>query len=115
MLCAYVMYLCLCAGKQVYTRKHPEVYSRTVGCCCCFPMFVTVGETHLAFQLVSCRLDTSHKTVTFQFAPDSDKPNVIAEKLVRCNGYVSFFSLYFSSSPYHLNEAFSFIPEVPVN
>uniref|UniRef100_A0A914ZGG5 non-specific serine/threonine protein kinase n=1 Tax=Parascaris univalens TaxID=6257 RepID=A0A914ZGG5_PARUN len=32
--------------------------------------------------LVSCRLDTSHKTVTFQFAPDSDKPNVIAEKLL---------------------------------
>ncbi|MFH4973911.1 hypothetical protein AB6A40_000620 [Gnathostoma spinigerum] len=31
--------------------------------------------------LVSCRLNTLHKTVTFQFAPDSDKPSVIAEKL----------------------------------
>ncbi|KAK6035198.1 hypothetical protein COOONC_27298 [Cooperia oncophora] len=31
--------------------------------------------------LVSCKLDTAHKTVTFQFAPDSDKPSVIAEKL----------------------------------
>uniref|UniRef100_A0A0N4W7V6 non-specific serine/threonine protein kinase n=1 Tax=Haemonchus placei TaxID=6290 RepID=A0A0N4W7V6_HAEPC len=33
-------------------------------------------------DLVSCKLDTAHKTVTFQFAPDSDKPSVIAEKLV---------------------------------
>ncbi|VDN01240.1 unnamed protein product [Thelazia callipaeda] len=32
--------------------------------------------------LVSCRLDTSHKTVTFQFAPDSDKPSVITKKLL---------------------------------
>uniref|UniRef100_A0A158P653 non-specific serine/threonine protein kinase n=1 Tax=Angiostrongylus cantonensis TaxID=6313 RepID=A0A158P653_ANGCA len=32
--------------------------------------------------LVSCKLDTAHKTVTFQFAPDSDRPSVIAEKLV---------------------------------
>lgn len=37
----------------------------------------------ILFQLVSCKLDTAHKTVTFQFAPDSDKPSVIAEKLVR--------------------------------
>ncbi|VDK82901.1 unnamed protein product, partial [Cylicostephanus goldi] len=35
--------------------------------------------------LVSCRLDTAHKTVTFQFAPDSDKPSVIAEKLLAEN------------------------------
>lgn len=34
------------------------------------------------FQLVSCKLDTAHKTVTFQFAPGSDKPSDIAEKLV---------------------------------
>ena len=34
------------------------------------------------FQLVSCQLDTAHKSVIFQFAPDSDKPNIIAEKLV---------------------------------
>ncbi|VDM59715.1 unnamed protein product, partial [Angiostrongylus costaricensis] len=46
------------------------------------------------FQLVSCKLDTAHKTVTFQFAPDSDRPSVIAEKLVgvvqiqrNCAGY----------------------------
>ena len=32
--------------------------------------------------LVSCKLDTAHKTVTFQFAPGSDKPSDIAEKLV---------------------------------
>ncbi|VDK87825.1 unnamed protein product, partial [Litomosoides sigmodontis] len=32
--------------------------------------------------LISCRLDTSHKTVTFQFAPDSDKPSVITKKLL---------------------------------
>uniref|UniRef100_A0AC34GPS7 Non-specific serine/threonine protein kinase n=1 Tax=Panagrolaimus sp. ES5 TaxID=591445 RepID=A0AC34GPS7_9BILA len=32
--------------------------------------------------LISCRLDTAHKTVTFQFAPDSDKSLIIAEKLV---------------------------------
>ncbi|CAI4227529.1 unnamed protein product [Auanema sp. JU1783] len=35
--------------------------------------------------LVSCKLDTAHKTVTFQFAPDSDKPCVIAEKLLAEN------------------------------
>ncbi|KAK5969961.1 Serine/threonine-protein kinase WNK1 [Trichostrongylus colubriformis] len=35
--------------------------------------------------LVSCKLDTAHKTVTFQFAPDSDKPSVIAEKLLAEN------------------------------
>ncbi|WKY04082.1 hypothetical protein Q1695_005222 [Nippostrongylus brasiliensis] len=35
--------------------------------------------------LVSCKLDTAHKTVTFQFAPDSDKPSVIAEKLLSEN------------------------------
>jgi hypothetical protein len=28
-------------------------------------------------------MNTAHKTVTFQFAPDSDKPELIAEKLVR--------------------------------
>lgn len=27
-------------------------------------------------------MDTAHKTVTFRFAPDSDKPPVIAAKLV---------------------------------
>jgi hypothetical protein len=27
-------------------------------------------------------MDTAHKTVTFQFAPDSDRPAVIAGKLV---------------------------------
>uniref|UniRef100_A0A1I8A8P8 non-specific serine/threonine protein kinase n=1 Tax=Steinernema glaseri TaxID=37863 RepID=A0A1I8A8P8_9BILA len=32
--------------------------------------------------LVSCKMDTAHKTVTFQFAPDSDRPAVIAEKLL---------------------------------
>ncbi|CAD5219336.1 unnamed protein product [Bursaphelenchus okinawaensis] len=32
--------------------------------------------------LVSCKMDTAHKTVTFRFAPDSDQPNVIAAKLV---------------------------------
>jgi serine/threonine protein kinase len=32
--------------------------------------------------LISCKLDTAHKTVTFQFAPDSDKSSIIAEKLV---------------------------------
>ncbi|CAI2350678.1 unnamed protein product [Caenorhabditis sp. 36 PRJEB53466] len=34
------------------------------------------------FALVSCRLDTSHKSVTFQFAPGTDKPNTIATKLL---------------------------------
>lgn len=34
------------------------------------------------FALVSCRLDTSHKSVTFQFAPGTDKPNTIASKLL---------------------------------
>uniref|UniRef100_A0A8R1I8P6 Serine/threonine-protein kinase WNK CCTL2 domain-containing protein n=1 Tax=Caenorhabditis japonica TaxID=281687 RepID=A0A8R1I8P6_CAEJA len=34
------------------------------------------------FVLVSCRLDTSHKSVTFQFAPGTDKPNTIATKLL---------------------------------
>lgn len=34
------------------------------------------------FTLVSCRLDTSHKSVTFQFAPGTDKPNTIATKLL---------------------------------
>ncbi len=33
-------------------------------------------------KLVSCKMDTAHKTVTFQFAPDSDRPAVIAGKLV---------------------------------
>eukprot|EP00080_Pristionchus_pacificus_P012918 PDM72938.1 hpo-11 [Pristionchus pacificus] len=37
------------------------------------------GETA---SLVSCRLDTAHKTVTFQFAPESDQPQVISEKLL---------------------------------
>lgn len=27
-------------------------------------------------------MDTAHKSVVFQFAPDSDKPTIIAEKLV---------------------------------
>lgn len=36
----------------------------------------------VSLQLVSCRLDTAHKTVTFQFAPESDQPQVISEKLV---------------------------------
>lgn len=40
------------------------------------------GDDSNQQPLVSCRLDTSHKTVTFQFAPDSDKPAVIAEKLL---------------------------------
>lgn len=39
-------------------------------------------ESKSRLQLVSCKLDTAHKTVTFQFAPHSDKPAVIAEKLV---------------------------------
>ncbi|CCE71524.1 Serine/threonine-protein kinase WNK [Caenorhabditis elegans] len=34
------------------------------------------------FALVSCRLDTSHKSVTFQFAPGTDKPCTIATKLL---------------------------------
>ncbi|CAD6192850.1 unnamed protein product [Caenorhabditis auriculariae] len=33
-------------------------------------------------MLVSCKLDTAHKTVTFQFAPDSDKPSIISDKLL---------------------------------
>ncbi|CAI5449235.1 unnamed protein product [Caenorhabditis angaria] len=32
--------------------------------------------------LVSCKLDTAHKTVTFQFALGTDKPNMIAQKLL---------------------------------
>lgn len=32
--------------------------------------------------LVSCKLDTANKSVVFQFAPEADKPHVIAEKLV---------------------------------
>ncbi|KAI6187157.1 Non-specific serine/threonine protein kinase [Aphelenchoides besseyi] len=32
--------------------------------------------------LVSCKMDTAQKTVTFRFAPDSDQPSVIATKLV---------------------------------
>uniref|UniRef100_A0A0N4U3W6 non-specific serine/threonine protein kinase n=1 Tax=Dracunculus medinensis TaxID=318479 RepID=A0A0N4U3W6_DRAME len=39
-------------------------------------------RAHFICDCVSCRLDTTHKTVTFQFAPDSDQPSVIAEKLV---------------------------------
>lgn len=39
-------------------------------------------STLFSFQLVSCKMDTAHKTVTFRFAPDSDKPPVIAAKLV---------------------------------
>ncbi|EGT35622.1 CBN-WNK-1 protein [Caenorhabditis brenneri] len=35
-----------------------------------------------SFALVSCRLDTSHKSVTFQFAPGTDKPSTIASKLL---------------------------------
>uniref|UniRef100_A0A0R3S2E2 non-specific serine/threonine protein kinase n=1 Tax=Elaeophora elaphi TaxID=1147741 RepID=A0A0R3S2E2_9BILA len=42
---------------------------------------VVTDETNQQ-PLVSCRLDTSHKTVTFQFAPDSDKPSVITKKLL---------------------------------
>ncbi|CAG9533409.1 unnamed protein product [Cercopithifilaria johnstoni] len=42
---------------------------------------VVMDETNHQ-PLVSCRLDTSHKTVTFQFAPDSDKPSVITKKLL---------------------------------
>ncbi|KAI6175775.1 Non-specific serine/threonine protein kinase [Aphelenchoides bicaudatus] len=32
--------------------------------------------------LVSCKMDTAHKTVTFRFAPGSDQPSTIAAKLV---------------------------------
>lgn len=32
--------------------------------------------------LVSCKMDTAQKTVTFRFAPDSDQPTVIATKLM---------------------------------
>ncbi|VDO78929.1 unnamed protein product, partial [Onchocerca flexuosa] len=46
---------------------------------------VVTDETNQQ-PLVSCRLDTSHKTVTFQFAPDSDKPSVITKKLTRISG-----------------------------
>ncbi|EJD74728.1 WNK protein kinase [Loa loa] len=42
---------------------------------------VVTDETNQQ-PLVNCRLDTSHKTVTFQFAPDSDKPSVITKKLL---------------------------------
>ncbi|VIO87624.1 Protein kinase domain containing protein [Brugia malayi] len=42
---------------------------------------IVMDETNQQ-PLVSCRLDTSHKTVTFQFAPDSDKPSVITKKLL---------------------------------
>lgn len=33
-------------------------------------------------KIVSCKMDTAHKTVTFRFAPDSDQSSVIAAKLV---------------------------------
>uniref|UniRef100_A0A915DPJ5 non-specific serine/threonine protein kinase n=1 Tax=Ditylenchus dipsaci TaxID=166011 RepID=A0A915DPJ5_9BILA len=41
---------------------------------------VVYGENNQ--PIVSCKMDTAHKTVTFRFSPDSDQSSVIAAKLV---------------------------------